>query len=58
MDNMFYGCKSLKKLNLKNFNINNKTKINNIFHDCFSLKELICSNELINEQYKSLKKKL
>ena len=31
---MFFGCSSLKDLNLSNFNINNDKKINDIFYGC------------------------
>ena len=40
---MFYGCKSLKKLNIDNFNTNNITDIG-MFYECSSLKELNLDN--------------
>ena len=41
---MFYGCKSLKYLNISNFNTSNITKMNRMFYGCSSLKELVLSN--------------
>ena len=37
---MFYGCSSLKELNLNNFNTNNVTNMGGMFDGCSSLKEL------------------
>ena len=37
---MFYGCSSLKELNLNNFNTNNVTNMICMFYACSSLKEL------------------
>ena len=31
---MFYGCSSLKELNLNNFNTNNVTNMNFMFYGC------------------------
>ena len=31
---MFYGCSSLKELNLSNFNTNNVTNMNSMFSRC------------------------
>ena len=41
---MFYGCSSLKELNLSNFNINNIADMCHFFDGCSSLKELNLSN--------------
>ena len=40
MSCMFYGCSSLKELNLNNFNTNNVTNMEHMFSGCSSLKEL------------------
>ena len=45
---MFYGCSSLKELNLSNFNTNNVTDMRGMFNECSSLKELYVSNFNIN----------
>ena len=34
MRDMFYGCSSLKEINLSNFNTNNVTKMNGMFYEC------------------------
>ena len=44
MRSMFWGCSSLKELNLSNFNTNNVTKMGCMFFGCSSLKELNLSN--------------
>ena len=47
---MFYGCSSLKELNLSNFNTNNVTDMKYMFDGC--------SNELKNKiksDYKNIK---
>ena len=44
MSGMFYGCSSLKELNLNNFNTNNVTDMNYMFCGCSSLKELNLNN--------------
>ena len=41
---MFYGCSSLKELNLNNFNTNNVTNLIGMFEGCSSLKELNLNN--------------
>ena len=41
---MFYGCSSLKELNLNNFNTNNVTDMYGMFRGCSSLKELNLNN--------------
>ena len=41
---MFYGCSSLKELNLNNFNTNNVTDMRSMFYGCSSLKELNLNN--------------
>ena len=45
---MFYGCSSLKELNLNNFYFNNVTNINGMFWGCLSLKELNLNNFITN----------
>ena len=44
MDYMFYGCSTLKKLNLLNFDTSKVSSITRIFDGCNSLQELIISN--------------
>ena len=44
MRSMFFGCSSLKELNLSNFNTNNVTDMGFMFSGCSSLKELNLSN--------------
>ena len=44
MSSMFFGCSSLKELNLSNFNTNNVTDMNCMFFQCKSLNELNISN--------------
>ena len=55
MSNMFYGCSSLKELNLSYFNTNNVTNMNGMFYRCSSLKELnlnnFNTNNVINMSY-------
>ena len=41
---MFYGCSSLKELNLNNFNTNNVTNMSYIFNEFSSLIELHINN--------------
>ena len=41
---MFYGCTSLKYLDLSNFNISQVTSMNEIFYGCSSLNYLNLSN--------------
>ena len=40
MGGMFWGCSSLKELNISNFNTNNVTNMYGMFQECSSLKEL------------------
>ena len=49
MRGMFYNCKSLKELNLSNFNTINVVSMRAMFWGCSSLKELNISNFKINE---------
>ena len=44
MGGMFYGCSSLKELNLSNFNTNNVINMECMFSGCSSLKDLNLSN--------------
>ena len=48
MSGMFYGCSSLKELNLNNFNTNNVTDMSYMFYGCSSLKELNLNNFITN----------
>ena len=41
---MFYGCSSLKEINLSNFNTNNVTNMSGMFEGCSSLKQINLSN--------------
>jgi len=40
MNSMFFGCSTLKELNLSSFNIDNVSNLSHMFSYCFSLKEL------------------
>jgi len=44
MNHMFYGCSSLKELNVSNFNTSEVTDMSAMFGNCSSLKELNVSN--------------
>ena len=48
MSYMFYGCSSLKELNLTNFNTNNVTNMSFMFTECSSLKNLHLTNFMTN----------
>ena len=52
MGEMFYGCLSLKEINLSNFNTNNVNNMGGMFWGCSSLKEINLSsfntNNVIN----------
>ena len=41
---MFYGCSSLKEINLSNFNTNNVNDMKEMFSSCSSLKKINLSN--------------
>ena len=41
---MFYGCSSLKDINLSNFNTNNVDDMRRMFYGCSSLKDINLSN--------------
>ena len=51
MSDMFWGCSSLKVLNLNNFNINNVTDMNYMFSRCLDELKL-----KIKRQFKNFKK--
>ena len=55
MSSIFYGCSSLKELNLNNFNTNNVTNMRGMFSGCSSLKELnlndFNTNNITNMSY-------
>lgn len=44
MSNMFYNCKSLKKLDLKDYNTTNVTNMSFMFYYCSNLEEVDVSN--------------
>ena len=44
MSGMFWGCSSLKELNLNSFNTNQVTNMNAMFSGCSSLDELNLDN--------------
>lgn len=44
LNNMFYGCYSLKSVNLSNWNTDNVTDMGGMFNNCYSLKTLNLSN--------------
>ncbi len=41
---MFYGCSSLRELNVNNFNTNNVTYMRRMFYECSSLRGLNLNN--------------
>ena len=51
MDSMFFGCSSLKELNLSDFNIKNITNMKGMFHKCSEQFQ-----NKIRAQYKNIKK--
>ena len=56
MSYIFYGCKSLSYLNMKNFNIQaikNSDNVDHIFDGCKSLKKnkIICHDNTINYKF-------
>ena len=53
MSDMFYGCKSLKNINLSNFNSQNPTNMSNMFYGCKSLKKenMITNNKKILNKF-------
>ena len=53
MRKIFWGCSSLKTLNLSNFNTNNVANMSYMFNRCSSLKELNCNNESIKNEFKN-----
>ena len=50
MKGMFYGCVSLKEINLSNFNTDNVTNMEEMFYGCESLEEINLSNFNINNE--------
>ena len=44
---MFYGCSSLKEINISNFNTNNATDMSGMFYGCSSLKEINILNLIL-----------
>ena len=44
MDGMFYGCSSLKSLNLSNFDTSSVTTLEHTFNNCNSLKSIYLTN--------------
>ena len=55
---MFFGCLSLKELNLNNFNTNNVIDMSYMFDECKSLEKLYINNFNINEVTENMKKDL
>ena len=56
---MFFGCSSLRKLDLSNFNTNKVTNMSQMFYGCSSLEELNISNfntNNVNDFYKMFDK--
>ena len=51
MKYMFYGCSSLRELNISNFNTNNVDNMSYMFFRCSSLEELDLSNFNFNNVY-------
>ena len=49
MDSMFYGCSSLKSINLDTFHTENLVDMRNLFYDCSSLTSIDLSK--FNTQY-------
>ena len=49
MKDLFYGCTSLKELDLSNFNTENITDMSYMFYNCSSLKKLNISNFNVNK---------
>ena len=47
MSYMFYGCSSLKEINISNFNTNNATDMSGMFYGCSSLKEINILNLIL-----------
>ena len=41
---MFYGCSSLKELNISNFNTSNVTNMSYLFYKCSSLEDINVSS--------------
>ena len=44
MNSMFFGCSSIKKIELSNFDTQNVTYMSEMFYRCSSLKDLNLSN--------------
>ena len=44
MNNMFYGCESLKEINISNFDTRNVKDMSYMFHKCSSLTTIDISN--------------
>ena len=45
---MFYGCSSLKELNLNNFNTNNVTDMSGMFSGCIDELKLKIKSQFMN----------
>ena len=48
MECMFFGCSSIKELNLSNFNTNNVTKMDYMFSKCSDQLKLKIKNQYKN----------
>ena len=53
MEYMFYGCYSLKYLNISNFSTKNVINMNSMFSGCTSLvkKNIIIEDEKLNQKF-------
>jgi len=49
---MLFGCSSLKKLNISNFNTQNVKHMSNIFNHCYSLKDADDMEEKLKKNIK------
>ena len=45
MGSMFYGCRSLKALNLSSFDMSKVTNTSSMFLDCYFLRTIVCDND-------------
>ena len=52
---MFYGCQSLKEINLSNFNTKNIDDISEIFDYISDSCTLICNDKIFVEQFNEFK---
>jgi len=55
MSNMFSNCKSLEKLDLMSFQIDEKVKIDDMFKNCENLSSIDSNNEFIKNEYNGIR---